>query len=282
VASCTDLSKLFRGGGFVERKFGLRVIFVAVILAAVLMVPFVLQRGTINQLRAENTRLSSRVADLSQSLAEATRAQTSLSTNQSGSFPREQLHELMRLRAEVGELRRQTNSIQAGPRAGVQPATAGQPTPPPTNPPALDSELASAGQGTNTVVAPPWRNAGFARPSDAASTFLWAAQQGTAETVMSAMTPEVQAEWQQQIASGAATADALKSQIAAITALRPSPNHQSTETDAFFVTDSFADHRAVRTQPGDPATLNPPAATQQTIRFQKVGQQWLYAGRVGP
>jgi hypothetical protein len=97
--------------------------------------------------------------------------------------------------------------------------------------------------------------------------------------MMSAMTPEAQAEVHQQIASGTLTADSLKSQMSAITALRPSPQHQSTESEAFFVADVAAP-QFVRSQPGNPAALT--GGTQQIFRFQKVGEQWLYAGRVGP
>jgi hypothetical protein len=140
---------------------------------------------------------------------------------------------------------------------------------------------AAAEQGTNSVVAPPWRNAGFAQPTDAAQTFLWAAHAGTIDTLMSAMTPEAQAELQLQIANGALTADSLKNQIAAITALRPSPQHQSTESEAFFIADASAP-QVVRSQPGNPAALAPPPGAAQILRFQKIGDQWLYAGRLNP
>jgi outer membrane murein-binding lipoprotein Lpp len=146
----------------------MRAVLVAVVLAGLLLVPFILQRGTINQLRANNSSLSARVGQLSRELAEANQSRTSQNTNQSANLPREQLLELMRLRAEVGELRRRTNSPATATNIAVRTA----PTiPPPTNPVAAGVSAATE-QGTNSVVAPPWRNAGFAQPAEAANTFL--------------------------------------------------------------------------------------------------------------
>jgi hypothetical protein len=252
----------------------MRAILAAVILAALMMVPFILQRGTTNQLRAENSSLSNRVAQLSRELAEANQSKNAQPTNQSGSLPREQLHELMRLRAEVGELRRRTNSTATQTQATARAAT--------TIPiPDAAAVPAAAEQGTNTVVTGPWRNAGFAQPADAAQTLVWTAHAGTIDAMMSAMTPEAQAEVQQQIASGALTAETLKRQFSLIHSLHPSADHQTTETEAFFTAHAAAPP-TVRSQPGDPAALNTSAATQQVFRFQKVGDQWLYAGRVNP
>lgn len=251
----------------------MRAILAAVVLAVIMMVPFILQRGTVNRLRAENSSLSGRVAQLSRDLAEANQSKTA-QTNQPGSLPREQLHELMRLRAEVGELRRRTNSTATQTQATARAAT----TIPIPNAAAVP---ATAEQGTNTVVTGPWRNTGFAQPADAAQTLVWSAHAGTVDTMMSAMTPEAQAEVQQQIASGALTADALKRQFSLIHSLHPSADHQTTESEAFFTAHAAAPP-TVRSQPGDPAALNTPVATQQVFRFQKVGDQWLYAGRVNP
>ena len=256
-----------------ERRFGMRAIIVAVVLAALLMVPFILQRGTVNQLRAENSSLSNRVAQLSRDLAEVNRSSTAQNTNQTGNLSRDQFHELMRLRAEVSELRRRTNT---------PPQTQTKAAPPQTiTTPAAGAVSAGAEQGTNTVVTGPWRNAGFAQPADAAQTLIWSAHAGTIETMMSAMTPEAQAELQQQIASGALSAEALKGQFTAYYALQPSPHHQSTENEAFFAGQAAARPMA-RSQPGDPAALNIPGTTQQILRFQKIGDQWLYAGRLNP
>jgi hypothetical protein len=250
----------------------MRAILAAVILAALMMVPFILQRATTNRLRAENSSLSNRVAQLSRDLAEANQSKTAQNTNQSGSLPREQLHELMRLRAEVSELRRRTNSSASQTQTTARAATTIA-TPDPAAVPA------AADQRTNTVVTGPWRNAGFAQPADAAQTLVWSAHAGTIDTMMSAMTPEAQAEVQQQIASGALTAEALKRQFTLVHRLEPSPQHQTTENEAFF-TAHVAIPPVPRTQPRDPAALTAPAGAQQIFRFQKVGDQWLYAGRV--
>jgi hypothetical protein len=260
-----------------ERRLGMRVILAAAVLAALAMVPFVWQRGTINRLRAENSSLSNRVAGLSNDLVQATQSKTPQATNPPGNLPREQLHELMRLRAEVGDLRHRTNSSpnqgQTQPHSnatGMRPLTSEAATAP-----------AAAEQGTNNVITGPWRNAGFAQPADAAQTLIWSAHAGNMETLMSAMTPEAQAAVQQDIASGALTADALKNQFSLIHSLHPSANHQTTEYEAFFNAQS-ANLPKARNQPGDPHAGDIPGTTQQLLRFQKIGNQWLYAGRVNP
>jgi len=252
----------------------MRAIIAAVLLAALLMVPFILQRGTINQLRAENRSLSQRVAQLTGDLAEVNQSKTARATNSSTTLAREQLHELMRLRAEVSELRRKTNAPAASQAAGGNvPAT------PSTNAPIQAGTLQSSGQGTNAIMKGPWRNAGFAQPANAAQTLIWSAHAGTVETMLSAMTPELQAETQQLIASGAQTGEDLKRWFTAIYAMRPSPQHQTTESEAFFIGDS-ARSEISRAQPGDHSALNTTANRQQVLRFQKVSDQWLYAGRV--
>ena len=254
----------------VERKRGVGVVIVAAVLAALMTIPFVLQRGTINQLRAENSTLTARVEELTKEVAEANAKQTSKAPAQAASLTKDQLHELMRLRAEVSELRRQTNAPKA---AAIARPNADLVPPEP---------VAAAPVGPAGEARPPWRNAGFAEPAAAASTMVWASETGQFETLLSAMTPEAQADLRQKIATGTATVDTLKAEAQMVAGVRPSPNHPPTENEAYFVMDFVAAPLA-GTAPGQPAQPSNPIQGQnaQVVRFQKVGNQWLYAGRVG-
>ena len=251
------------------------IFILAALFAAVLMVPFIMQRATVNQLEAENASLSGRVKELTRELA-AVQTRTNPTLDASAVLSRNQMNELMRLRAEVTTLRQQSSSPAAASTGRVSrtpplPVAADPSANAPTNP------LPNAPAAQQTSLGPPWRNAGFAQPTDAATTLLFSAQQGGADSIMAAMTPEAQAELQARIAAGNATPETLQQQLQSIPALRPSPNHPNTDNEAFFVVDAPS---PLPTANRDPAlSAQPPAAPpQQILRFQNVGGRWLYAG----
>ena len=240
----------------------------AAVLAAIMTIPVMWQRGTINNLREENGQLSARVKELTAQSAEAASKTTPAKTPpELAALPKEQLHELMRLRAEITALRRQTNA----PSAAVSRAETNN---------AVIGSAAPVEQG-NIEARPPWRNAGFAQPIDAASTVFWAAEQGQVEAMMSGMTPEAQAEVRQRIALGKVTPENLKLEAASIAGFRPSPNHPSTENETYLVMDVAAAPQSATATAADSPQNNIPAQThQQVVRFQKIGNQWLYAGKL--
>ncbi|HEX7859482.1 MAG TPA: hypothetical protein VF773_04095, partial [Verrucomicrobiae bacterium] len=202
----------------------------AALFAAILMVPFITQRATINQLRTENTSLSARIRELTRELTNAVQTRTNAALDTSSALSRNQLNELMRLRAEITALRQQGNNptlaaTSRTARTNRTPALPDVSIPAPSNTaPNPAADPAAAGQ---VAITP--RNAGYAQPTDAASTFLFSAQQGSADTLMASMTPEAQAELQARIAAGTTTAQALQQQLQSTPALRPSPNHPSTD-----------------------------------------------------
>ena len=252
----------------------------AVLFAAILMVPFIMQRAIVNQLRTENASLSARVRELTRELTNTVRAPTNATLDTSAALSRNQMNELMRLRAEVTALRQQSNNPAAGGAAtsrtgrlsrnpDMQDIAIPRPDSPPNN---TAAGAAPAPQPAAAAITP--RNAGFAQPADAASTFLFSAHQGSADSLLAAMTPEAQAELQVRTAAGTTSAQALQQQLQSAPALRPSPNHPSTDSEAYFILDSPGPLPTANPGPNQPA----PAPQQQILRFQNVGGRWLYAG----
>ena len=250
----------------------------AAVLAAVVMVPFVLQRATLNQLRAENQRQQARIDELSEELR---RASTNLvRTNAAGassSLSREQLHELMRLRAEVTALRQMTN------------AAAQQPAPVPLPELRQDAAAAALPEGILTTNTAPWNNAGFARPADTLSTLLWAMQQGRMDVVLNTATPEGQIQLQQVYGSSTNPVEKLQADGGKVVEVRPSTAFPSNENEVYMsivmqdTPQQITNPQSPETAQAQPRVRRPGRAMrrEQTVKLEKVGNDWRYSGVVG-
>lgn len=154
---------------------------------------WMVQRQTQVRLRAENQSLQRQLERMAH--LEADYAQLSNVVAQAdGSRSNQQLMELLRLRNEVGMLRRQTNELQKlREQSGQLPAAI-----------QADHE-AQASQTTNSPFATKplavypkasWAFAGYATPEDAFQSLIWAASIGDVKLLLASCT----ADWQKEFA----------------------------------------------------------------------------------
>jgi len=136
----------------------------------------VVQHQTQTRLRAENELLTQQIAQLK---TDNENFSNRLATaGDSKSLSDEQFNELLRLRSEVGVLRRQTNelgkSVQAWQSAGRQNLSA-----------------ANASLTETNFPRESWGFAGYATPEAAIQSLLWAKSVGDVQTFLASSTPEI-------------------------------------------------------------------------------------------
>lgn len=259
-----------------------KILILATLLAALAMVPFILQHGSLNQLRAENDRLRAQVQELTETLQSVSVKAASTNSAAGSSLSREQFAELMRLRGEVTALRRATNSVAS---AGAARNLAS------VSPPAVGASApAPLPEALLTTNAPPWNNVGYARPADAMSSLIWTMQQGRMDLLLGAATPEAQQELQRGFASTSNSVERIQAEAAKIVEVRPSALYPSNDREAYMtmVIDEPAKQLVLEenAQVGNQALAAGTPYTQAaqkietTVKLQKVGNDWRYAGRV--
>jgi RNA polymerase sigma factor (sigma-70 family) len=146
----------------------------AVVLAGV-ATPLVIRHQ--NKLRDENEALRQRVEELSALRGENDRLSNLLAqVNSSTSPTKEQLAELLKLRGEVGSLRRQTNDLVKLKMDNQQLKTA----------PDSASPRAATVEG---LPRESWAFAGYADPESAFQSAVWARSQGDAKTYLASLAP---------------------------------------------------------------------------------------------
>jgi len=255
----------------------MKVWILAALLAVAATVPFVLQRGTLNKLRAENAQLQARVQELVVAQQAATNAARANARAENPSATKDQVLELMRLRAEVTALRKFTNAAAGaipGPRAA----------PAMTDIAVTAPAAAAPAMATNT---PPWGYKGFARPDDTLSTMVWAMEQGRMDLLLSSATPEAQAQIQQEYGS----TEKLKAQASEIVEIKPSANHPPTENEVYMsmvihkpaqqiVAEEPVDIGGRTIEKGQAYTVAP-QVTEALVKVQRVGNEWKFAGKFG-
>ena len=250
----------------------------AALLAALAMVPFVLQRRNINRLRSENAQLQARVQELTAQLQKsATNAQTATKLESGAS--KDQLLELMRLRAEVTALRKFTNAAAGAVRA---PAAA---APVPTADATLAGTPAPPALGTN---GPPWSFKGYTSPNDTMATYIWAMEQGRMDLLMNTATPEGQTELQRRYVNNA---DSLRAEAKKVLEVRPSTTHPPTENEVYLTVTTEDPAQQVTVKDAEAAAkAGLPVGSQYTlgaqrrettVKLQRIGNNWQYAGAVG-
>jgi len=148
-------------------KMKLGLIGTIVVVAA--GIHLVADRESRARMRTENDSLRSQLEPVNQLVAENDRLSNLLSqANGAKSLGGEQMAELLRLRGEVGRLRRQ---LAEQPRGQGRLATSAR---------SSTNEIVTAGSQGNFVAASDWTNRGFASPQDTAISFLWALRAGDA------------------------------------------------------------------------------------------------------
>jgi hypothetical protein len=255
----------------------MKVWILAALLAVGAMVPFVLQRGTLNQLRSENAQLQARVQELEAAQQAATNAARTNARPENAAATKDQVLELMRLRAEVTALRKFTNAA-----AGAIPAPRAAPAM--TEIAVATPAAAAPVMATNT---PPWNYKGYAQPDDTLNTMVWAMQQGRMDLLLNSATPEAQAQIQQEYGS----AEKLKAQASEIVQIKPSANHPPTENEVYvsmvihkpaqqIVAEEPIDIGGRTIEKGQAYTV-PAQVSETLVKVQRVGNEWKFAGKAG-
>ena len=169
-------------------KFKLGVISAIVVAGAA--APFVLQHPSQVRLREDNQALRQQVVQLA---AENERlSNLAAGTNNSQALAGQQLSELLRLRGEVGVLRRQKSEaerlLEENRRipAGLTNSQNAQATNPPT-------------PWSAAVPKESWAFAGYATPEAALQTVVWAWSSRDADTMLTSFTPEGRKEFEKDI-----------------------------------------------------------------------------------
>lgn len=138
------------------------------------------------KLREENNSLQQKIERLALLETENERL-SNLLAHANSSLADEQLKDLLRLRSEVGSLRRQTNELQKlreqnqQLRAGLKAGNNSQATNSPPEVPPQDIHPKES-----------WTFAGYATPEAAVESMAWAVNNGDAKTFMASLTPEMQ------------------------------------------------------------------------------------------
>lgn len=145
----------------------LKVSAVSALVVAGVATPLVLQHQTVTRLRDENSSLQEQARQVNVLLGENEKLSGQLTDARQGqSLSKAQLSELLRLRGEVGPLRRDSQELarlRAAQRAENAPA---QPAPP-----------------RDFVPAAAWANVGIDKPENAIQTFFWAGKHGETDLV---------------------------------------------------------------------------------------------------
>jgi RNA polymerase sigma factor (sigma-70 family) len=145
----------------------------AVVIASV-ATPLMLQHQSRAHLRDENNSLRLQLAQLEQ--------QTSPLPQPLASEPiaDEQFRELLRLRSEVGQLRKQTNDLEKlrGENRQLRASLTSRPSNTTEPPPAVDFPRET------------WAFAGYAEPTSAFQSLLWSSTKGDMATALASVTPE--------------------------------------------------------------------------------------------
>jgi len=149
----------------------------AVVIAGV-ATPLVLQHQSAARLREENTALRSQLQTMATPLAA-----TASPASASPSLDDEQYRELLRLRGEVGQLRKQTNELDnvRNENRKLRASAASTPNNPGADAPALDFPRES------------WSFVGYAEPAAAFQSMIWSLSNGRVPTALGSFTPEQRA-----------------------------------------------------------------------------------------
>jgi RNA polymerase sigma factor (sigma-70 family) len=147
----------------------MKVGLIGTIVVAAAGIHLVADRESRARMRTENDSLRSQLEPVNQLVAENGRLSNLLSkATGAKSLEAEQMAELLRLRGEVGRLRR---LLAEQPKSQGRLATLAR---------SGTNEVGMAGSQGNFVAASDWTNRGFASPQDTAISFLWALRAGDA------------------------------------------------------------------------------------------------------
>jgi hypothetical protein len=231
-------------------------IIVALLAGAAVL--WTVQHQTEAQLHAERDALQ-RQLDQTAGLQADNERLSNLVAQAQGSFSSEQLSELLRLRGEVGMLRRETNQLPRLKEQNDQLRTALK----------AANDARNSGLAHAPAEAPPlavypktsWAFAGFATPETAFQSLNWAAANGDTNTFMAGMTPEQYTNMFGNQSNGNPFDD-LKNKINQNSSFR------------ILSKDVISDSEVVVKALGDAEGFNTPAK----LVFRNIDGQWKFAG----
>ena len=219
---------------------------------------WVIQHQAQINLREENESLQQRLDQMNQLEAENERL-SNLVARANGSLSDEQLKDLLRLRSEVGSLRQQTNELarlQEENRRLQTTLTTSRNLESTNSPPAAAPE--------NIFPKESWAFAGYVTPEAALESFAWAVSKGDTKTMLASLTPDVQKEFEKEFQGKSESEIVAKmaegvSKTTAYRVLR-----KDFVSDDLILLDVYDD--------GDNTTGK--------IKMQRIGNEWKFAGPV--
>ena len=224
----------------------LKVSIVSAVIVAGVATPLLLQREAVTRLRQENVALQDRIrqANVPRDENERLSAQLSMAPNDQ-SLTKAQLAELLRLRREVGPLRRDSQEL-AQLRASQSAAV-------PTSEPALHDFLPAVA----------WANVGSESPEAAIQTFFWAGKHGETNLVGNLL------RWQRDVAIPAS--DELDDTFA--NGMVGGATRFAGELQGYRVTSQQEEENEVRL--GLELTNQDGKTSSHTLRFVREDNQWF-------
>ena len=225
---------------------------ISAVVAAGMATPIVMQHRSQARLRDENQSLRQQVDQLVQLKSENERLSNLVVQANNNQLSKEQLSELMKLRSEVGELRKQQKTL-----GKVQATVGGQSS--------LTATPPSEAVKENTIPRESWRFAGYATPETALQSVAWAMSKGDAKTFLASLSPETQKTYAQQFEGKTENeiATLLSEEIGQLPALRLDRKKVSADGEVGFVLNSH------ETDDGTTKTRD-----EAVMTFRKIGGEW--------
>lgn len=223
---------------------------VATAAAAALVLPWVSYQRTAAHMRRESQSIR---RELDQVLVDNERLQKLLAVSQAAEgAAQEQLSELMKLRSEIGELRKRNTELQRLSTAQAAAAPTDSPEPPAEElPPAISKAT--------------WSYSGYATPEAALQTFMWSMREGDLKTYLASLAPEAR-ESALTAFEGTPEAEAgvrLQAGLRGIEGLRfKRKTTESPDEVAFVIAASEEDNGSVRMR------------SEAVLRFKQIGGEW--------
>ena len=261
----------------------MKVWLLAALLAVGAMVPFVLQRGNINRLQAENARLRDAGSGIDCDFGKEcdqrsghsfAAGKRSFEGATSGIDAAARGSDCVAQVDECGRGCAAASCERPGGRRRPEPAVAGVAAPP-----------------VLTTNGPPWNFKGYARPEDTVSTIVWAMEQGRLDLLLNSATPEAQVTLQQEYGPSSNPTEQLQRQARDIVEVRPSQNYPPTENEVYMsmvinrpeqqlIAEQKMDIGGWTVEKGQPYTIG--AQNSETIvKLQRVGNDWKFGGKIG-
>jgi RNA polymerase sigma factor (sigma-70 family) len=221
---------------------------IGAIAVATVATPLVLRHQAQVQLRNQDQALRQRAGQLAEMQRKNEHLSNLLARANSSQLSKDQLSELMKLRGEVGLLRRQTNELGKSRITGGESSLAATPT-----------------FETATIPKESWAFVGYATPENALQSVAWAMSKGDAKTFLASLSPETQKSYAQRFEGKTESeiAALLSEEISQLQALRLDRKKVSVGGEVAFIL--YSEER-------DDGTTK--TRDEAVMTFKNVGGEW--------